>query len=63
MEQVLKVLNDALENKDYQIKYLNEEIDKLRKERDELKAENERVRAYLEQFNNDSPVAADEEDF
>ena len=63
MDHILKALNDALENKEYQIKWLNEEIDKLRKERDDLKAENERVRAYLEQFDNDSPVVADEEDF
>ena len=42
MEHILKALNDALESKEFQIKYLNEEIAKLREERDDLKAENEK---------------------
>lgn len=53
MDHILKALNDALENKEYQIKWLNEEIDKLRKERDDLKAENDRVQAYIKTLESD----------
>lgn len=63
MEHILKALNDALENKEYQIKWLNEEIEKLRKERDDLKAENEKVRAYVEQLENTISAEEEEEDF
>ena len=63
MEHILKALNDALENKEYQIKWLNEEIEKLRKERDDLKAENDKVRAYVEQLENTISAEEEEEDY
>ena len=64
MDHILKALNDALENKEYQIKWLNEEIEKLRRERDDLKAENDKVRAYVEQLENTiSAEEEEEEDF
>lgn len=50
MDHILKALNDALENKEYQIKWLNEEIDKLRKERDELQEENNARAAIIKEL-------------
>ena len=63
MEHILKALNDALESKEFQIKYLNEEIAKLREERDDLKAENEKVRAYIEELENTIAAEEEEENF
>lgn len=50
MEQILKVLDSALESKEFQIKYLNEELEKLRKERDELQGENEARAAIIKEL-------------
>lgn len=64
MDHILKALNDALENKEYQIKWLNEEIEKLRKERDELQEENKSLKDELNFYRSTKiPTAADEEDF
>jgi uncharacterized coiled-coil DUF342 family protein len=50
MDHILKALNDALENKEYQIKWLNEEIEKLRKERDELQETNDARMAFIKEL-------------
>lgn len=46
MDQILKALDDALQNKEFHIKYLTEEISKL-------KAENEALKSYVEELEKD----------
>lgn len=47
MDQILKVLNSALESKEFQIEYLNKEIKQLKEELKALQTENKSLKNDL----------------
>jgi cell shape-determining protein MreC len=50
MDQILKALNDALENKDFRISYLTEEIKKEQEKHFDIERENTALKKYIEEL-------------